>query len=42
MNTDPDKTSALINWPRPTNREELERFLGIGVIIDVLLKTTLR
>lgn len=30
IHTDPDKTSALKNWPRPTNREELERFLGFA------------
>lgn len=30
VHTDPDKTSALKNWPRPTNREELERFLGFA------------
>lgn len=30
VHTDPDKTSALKNWPCPTNREELERFLGFA------------
>lgn len=30
VHTDPDKITALKTWPRPTNREELERFLGFA------------
>lgn len=31
VHKDPDKVSALKDWPRPVNREELKRFLGFGV-----------
>ena len=30
VHTDPEKISALKTWPCPTNREELERFLGFA------------
>ncbi|KAJ7996783.1 hypothetical protein DPEC_G00240600 [Dallia pectoralis] len=30
VHTDPDKVSALRDWPRPGNREELKRFLGFS------------
>lgn len=30
VHTDPDKISALKDWPRPVNREELKRFLGFA------------
>lgn len=30
VHTDPEKISALRDWPRPTNREELKRFLGFA------------
>lgn len=30
VHTDPDKVSALKNWPRPANREQLKCFLGFA------------
>lgn len=30
VHTDPDKVSALRDWPRPTNRKELKCFLGFA------------
>lgn len=30
VHTDPDKVSALKDWPRPANREELKWFLGFA------------
>jgi hypothetical protein len=27
--TDPDKTTAMLQWPRPTNTTELRGFLGL-------------
>lgn len=30
VHTDPQKVSALKDWPRPVNREELKRFLGFA------------
>ena len=30
VHTDPDKTSALRDWPRPSNRKELKCFLGFA------------
>ncbi|XP_055017481.1 LOW QUALITY PROTEIN: uncharacterized protein LOC129411251 [Boleophthalmus pectinirostris] len=30
VHTDPDKVSALKDWPCPANREELKRFLGFA------------
>ncbi|KAK7882182.1 hypothetical protein WMY93_028356 [Mugilogobius chulae] len=30
VHTDPNKVSALKDWPRPVNREELKRFLGFA------------
>lgn len=28
LRTDPDKVEAILNYPRPTNRKEVKRFLG--------------
>lgn len=30
VHTDPDKVSALKDWPRPVNTEALKRFLGFA------------
>uniref|UniRef100_A0A3B4ZHB9 Gypsy retrotransposon integrase-like protein 1 n=1 Tax=Stegastes partitus TaxID=144197 RepID=A0A3B4ZHB9_9TELE len=30
VHTDPDKISALRDWPRPSNQKELKRFLGFA------------
>ena len=30
LEMDPSKTEAVVSWPRPTNRKELQRFLGFA------------